>query len=82
MIQYSYVACMGEKCTESLGREICNKSPIGRHRCRWDNNIKTDVKERGWEDVDWIPLAPVRGQWQAFVNMVMNPQVPKITQIS
>jgi hypothetical protein len=21
--------------------------------CRWDDNIKMDVREIGWEDVDW-----------------------------
>jgi hypothetical protein len=38
-------------------REPEEKSPLGRRRCRWENNIKVDVKEIGCEGVDWICLA-------------------------
>jgi hypothetical protein len=31
-----------------------------------------DIKEIGWQVVDWIHLAKDRDQWQALVNMVMN----------
>jgi hypothetical protein len=34
------------------------------------------LRELGWEIVDWIHLAQDRDQWQAFVNMVMNPEAP------
>jgi hypothetical protein len=33
------------------------KSPLGRQRNRWENNIKIDSKELGCEDVDLIHLA-------------------------
>jgi hypothetical protein len=36
------------------------------------DNIKMDLREIGWEDVDWMHLAQDRHQWQALVNMVMN----------
>jgi hypothetical protein len=29
-----------------------------------------------WDGVDWINVAQDRDQWRAFVNMVMNLQVP------
>jgi hypothetical protein len=32
---------------------------FGRPRYRWEDNIKMDVKEIGWEGVDWIQLAKV-----------------------
>jgi hypothetical protein len=32
-------------------------SPLGRPRRRWVNNIKTDIMEIGWGDMDWINLA-------------------------
>jgi hypothetical protein len=38
--------------------------------------IRMDLREIGWEGVDWIHLAQDRDQWQALVNMIMNPQVP------
>jgi hypothetical protein len=31
-----------------------------------------NLKEVGWEDVDWIHLAQHRDQWRALMNMVMN----------
>jgi hypothetical protein len=34
-----------------------------------------DLKEIGWEGVDWIHLPEVRDQWHALVNIVMNPRV-------
>jgi hypothetical protein len=52
------------------------KRPLGRPRCRWVYNIKIDLSEIGWGDMDWIDLAQHSGQWRAPVNMVMNFRVP------
>jgi hypothetical protein len=49
---------------------------LGRPRCRWVDNIKMDLREIGWDGMDWIVLAQDRDQWRAFVNMVMNLLVP------
>jgi hypothetical protein len=35
-----------------------------------------DVREIGWEAVDWMHLAQDRDQWWALVNMIMNLRVP------
>jgi hypothetical protein len=35
-----------------------------------------DLREIGWDGVDWINLAQDRDQWRALVNMVMNFRVP------
>jgi hypothetical protein len=35
-----------------------------------------DLREIGWDVVDWIELAQDRSQWRAFVNTVMNLRVP------
>jgi len=35
-----------------------------------------DLREIGWEVVDWIHLARDRDQWQASVSTVMNVRVP------
>jgi hypothetical protein len=52
------------------------KRPLGRPRCRWEDNIKMDLKEIGWGGMDWIDLAQDRDQWRALVNTVMNLLVP------
>jgi hypothetical protein len=52
------------------------KTPLGRPTRRWVDNIKTDLREIGWDDMDWIDLAQDRDQWRALVSMVMNLQVP------
>jgi hypothetical protein len=58
-----------------LGRPK-GKRPMGRPRHRWEDNIKLDLREIGIDGVNWIQLAQDRVQWQAFVNTVMNFQVP------
>jgi hypothetical protein len=52
------------------------KRPLGRSRRRWVFNIKMDLREIGWDDVDWIDMAQYRDQWRALVNTVLNLQVP------
>jgi hypothetical protein len=49
---------------------------LGRPRRRWVDNIKMDLREIGWDGVDWVDLAQERDHWRALVNMVMNLQVP------
>jgi len=48
------------------------KRPLRRPKCRWEDNIRMDLTEIGWEGVNWMPLAQDRNQWQALVNTVMN----------
>jgi hypothetical protein len=52
------------------------KRPLGRPRHRWEDNIKMDLRERGFDGVNWIQLAQDRVQWRAFVYTVMNLGVP------
>jgi hypothetical protein len=41
------------------------------------DNIKIlDLREIGWDGVDWIELAQDRDKWRALVNTVMNLRVP------
>jgi hypothetical protein len=35
-----------------------------------------DLKEAGWDGMDWIDLAQNRDQWRDLVNTVMNLRVP------
>jgi hypothetical protein len=52
------------------------RRPLGRSRHRWEDNIKMDLREIEFGDVDWIHWAQDRDRWQALVNMVLNLQVP------
>jgi hypothetical protein len=35
-----------------------------------------DLREIGWDGVDWVDLAQDRYHWRALVNTVMNLRVP------
>jgi hypothetical protein len=54
-----HVACMGEE--SGVYRVLVGKhegrSPLGRPRCRWVDNIRTDLQEVGCGYMDWIGLA-------------------------
>jgi hypothetical protein len=52
------------------------KRPLGKPRCRWVDNIRMDLREVGWDDVDLIGLAKDRNRWRALVNSVWNLRVP------
>jgi len=52
------------------------KRPLGRPRRRWEDNIKMDLQEVGYGNMNWIDLAQDRDRWWALVNVVMNPRVP------
>jgi hypothetical protein len=38
------------------------KRQFGRPRCRWEDNIRIDLREIRWEVVDWIHLVQDRDQ--------------------
>ena len=52
------------------------KRPLGRHRRRWEDNIRMDLQEVGLGYEDWIGLAQDRDRWRALVSAVRNLQVP------
>jgi hypothetical protein len=39
------------------------------------DNIKIDLREIGWDGVDWIDMAKDREKWRALVNTVLNRRV-------
>jgi hypothetical protein len=69
---------MGEK--RNAYRLLVGKSegrrPLGRPRGRWVDNIRMDLVEVEWGDVDWIGLAKDSNRWRALVNLVLNLRVP------
>jgi hypothetical protein len=52
------------------------KRPLGRLRCRWEDNIKLNLRNIEWGYMDWIDRAQNRDHWRALVNKVMNLRVP------
>jgi hypothetical protein len=70
---------MGEKRNEYrilVGkREV--KRTLGRPRRSWVENIKMDLREIGWDGVDWTDMAQDRDQWRALVNIALNLRVPQ-----
>ena len=52
------------------------KRPLGRPRCRREDNIKMDLQEVGGGRGDWMELAQDRDRVRALVGTVRNFQVP------
>jgi hypothetical protein len=48
---------------------------LGRHRRRWEDNIRLDLRKVGCGCVDWMELAQDRDRWLALVSAVMNLRV-------
>jgi hypothetical protein len=73
-----HVALMGEKSNAYKLRvgKPDEKRQLGRPRRRWVDNIRMDLGEVGWGDVDWIGLAPDKDRLGAVVNSVLNLRVP------
>jgi hypothetical protein len=69
-----HVARMGEKRNvyRLLVGKIEGKRSLGRRKRRWMDNIKMDLGEIEWRDVDWIGMDQNRYKWRALVNAVMN----------
>jgi hypothetical protein len=60
---------MGED--RKILKVLVGKPKGKRPRYRWKDGIRMDLREIGWESVEWIQLAQDRGWWQALVNKVM-----------
>jgi hypothetical protein len=52
------------------------KRPLGRAVCRWNDNVKMYLQEKGCGSKDWIGLAQDRDRWRAVVNAATNLRVP------
>jgi hypothetical protein len=52
------------------------KRPVEKPKLRWEDNIKMDFQEVGYEGVGWIDLLQDRDRWWALVIAVLNLRVP------
>ncbi|KAJ4436467.1 hypothetical protein ANN_16498, partial [Periplaneta americana] len=57
------------------------KRPLRRPRRRWEDNIKMDLREVGYDGREWIDLAQDRDQWRAYVRAAMNLRHRKLPSI-
>ena len=73
-----HVARMGERrgAYRVLMGKLEERRPLERPRRRCEDNIKVNLREVGWGNIDWISLAQGRDRWRAVVNAVMNFRVP------
>jgi len=72
---------MGGAGSTYWGEEMCftgfwwekpeGQRPLGRSRCRWEDNIRMDLHNVGCGGMDWIELTQDRDRWCASVNTVM-----------
>ena len=60
-----------------LAKKPQSRRPLGRPRRRWEDNIKMDLREVGFDPRDCIDLAEDRDQWRTYVRAAMNLLVPK-----
>jgi hypothetical protein len=64
---------MGGACSKNGGEDVGGKAtrrPLGRPRRRWLDNIRIDLVEVRWSDVDWIGLAQV--SQSLYDNLFLN----------
>jgi hypothetical protein len=65
-----------------LVRESEGKRPLATPRNICEDNIRMNLREVGWEGVDWMHLAQDRDQWRVLVNTVMNYRLYNMRGIS
>ena len=52
------------------------KRLLGKPRCRWEDNIRMNLKELGINTSNCVDSAQDRNYWRALMNAVLNFQVP------
>jgi hypothetical protein len=73
-----HVARVGEKRNAYkilVGKPEGNR-PLRIPRRSWVDNIKMDLREMGWDGMDWIDQAQDTEKWRAHLNTVMSLRVP------
>jgi hypothetical protein len=73
-----HVTLMGEKrnAYRIFAGKPEGKTPLDRPRLWRVDNIKIDLREVGWDGVEWVDMGQDRDQWRTLVNTVLNLRVP------
>jgi hypothetical protein len=58
---------------KALAGKPKGKGPLRRPKRLWENNIRMDIGDTGWEVVDWINLNQSRDKWRDLLNTAINP---------
>jgi hypothetical protein len=66
----------GRSAFKILTGKPTRKRPLGRPRNRWEDNIRMDLEERGFNVENWVDSAQDRNYWRALVNVALNLRVP------
>ena len=66
----------GRNAFKILTGKPTGKRPLRRPSCRWEDNIRMDLKEIGIIMRKWVDSAQDRDYWSALVNAALNLRVP------
>ena len=66
----------GRSAFKILTGKPTGKSPLGRLRRRWEDNIRMHLEEIGINAGNWVDSAQDRNCWRALVNAALNLRVP------
>ena len=66
----------GRSAFKILTGKPTGKTPLGRPRRRWEENIRMDLEEIGINACNWVDSAQDRDYWKALVNSALNLRVP------
>ena len=73
-----------EECRSSLkiltGKHT-GKRPLGRPRCRWEGNIRMNLKEIDINAGNWVDSAQDRDYWIAHATAALHLRVPHVVEL-
>jgi hypothetical protein len=70
------VVRMRKSCMQGFSGKTVGNTQLGRPKHRWEDNIKVDLKERGWSGFDWIDLSQERDKIGTVLKYIINIRVP------
>ena len=66
----------GRSAFKILTGKPTGKRPLGRPRCRWEDNIRMDLEEIGINEGNWVDSVQDRDYWRVLENAALNLRVP------
>ena len=66
----------GRNALKILTGKPTGKRPLGSDRCRWEDNIRMDLKEMDINTRNGVNSAQNRDYWRSLVNAALNVRIP------